>query len=174
MQLCSPRALDFVSALSVCFCVCVSVSGWETLGGTEHKGTSEKAHRRHRSNPPPPSSLIQSPCSLLQRWACTLAVAPVVEARLLFKAALSFGLFFFSLMSTENFMPSLTHTHTPHLQNHKKGKERTERWQNKMGTAVAILFLPPPPHPPVLASGKTHFQSFPPDSPATSRFRLVV
>ncbi len=203
MQLCSPLAFDFYITVfvcvrrvgvcvCVCVCVCVSMSGWEKLGGTEHKGTSEEAHRQHP--PPPPSplpfslSLIHSPSSLLQRCACTLAVAPAAaaEARLLFKAALSFGLisFFFAdvnRVASQSFMPlslslSLTHTYT-HLiyKTTKKGTNGgiEEDAQNKMGTDVAVLFLPPP-LPPFLVSGKTHFQSFPPVLPTMPRFRLVV
>lgn len=47
-------------------------------------------------NPPtPPPLLFHPPSSLLQSWACTLAVASAAEARLLFKSALPFGLFSF-------------------------------------------------------------------------------
>lgn len=178
---------------SVCVCVssvCVSMSGWEKPGGTEHKDTSEEAHRQHPSNSPPSFSLslIQSPSSLLQRWACTLAVAPAAaaEARLLFKAASSFGLFslfffFFLLLlfadvnrvTSQSFMP-LPHTHLIYKTTKKEKNEwKDEEAQNKMGTTVAMLFLPAP-HPRSLASGKTHFQSFPPVLPTTPRFRLVA
>lgn len=70
--------------------------------------------------------------------------------------------FFFSLMSTENFMPL---SHTSHLQNHKKGNERTERRITKQDGDSCSDALPPsssssrlgirkntfskPPHPPL-------------------------
>ena len=109
--------------MSVVF-LCVYGGGWEKPGATtEHKGTSEVSHR----TPRPPS---YPPYSLLQSWACTLAVAPAAEARLLFKAALSFGLFFlsslfFPLMSTEwlHRAPCLSHTSFTKPQK----RERTNR-----------------------------------------------
>lgn len=133
---------------------------------------STKTHQRglFTSSPPPHPplcSVTQPPSSLLRRWAGTPA-----EARLLFKAALSFHLFplsasffffFFpadvNRVASQSFMPLWN---TPHLENHKKQQksERKEREQNKMGTAMAML-PPPPPPPRFLASRKTPFQSFP-------------
>lgn len=133
---------------------------------------STKTHQRglFTSNPPAPprsASVMQPPSSLLQRWAGTPAAAPA-EARLLFKAALSFHLFphsasfsffFFpadvNRVASQSFMPLWN---TPHLENHKnQQRERKEKEQNKMGTAMA--WLPPPLR--FLASRKTPFQSFP-------------
>lgn len=124
--------------------------GWEKPGGiTEHKGTSEGAHRQHPYSPPPqpPLFLFHPPSSLLQSWACTLAVAPAAaaEARLLFKAALSFGLFsfFFSLpffsadvnrVASQSSLP-LTHLIYKTTKEGENERIEKEESQNKMGTA---------------------------------------
>lgn len=175
----SALALDhFPSA-----CVCVSTNGWEKLGGREHKDTSEETHRQ----PPPPPS--QPPSSLLPRWACTLAVAPAAsaEARLLFKAASSFGLFFFfffffslffPLMSTEWLQRAscLSHTHLIYKTTKDKKNDRIEEEeesQNKMGTAVARLFLPSSSSSSSSLHGvrKNTFSKFPPSSPNNAQIQ---
>ena len=131
------HSLLYLRVCHVCVCVC----GWEKLGGTEHKDTSEESHRQHPSNPPPslPPSLSHPapPPPLLQRWARTLAVDPAAaaaaEARLLFKAASSFGLFSLSLFfsadvnrvaSQSSVSPSRTHTSFTKPQKRKRTNRR--------------------------------------------------
>lgn len=144
-----------VKFLRVCVCARLGAGGvgWEKPGGTEHKGTSEGAHCKHPYHP----LLFHPPPSLLQSWACTLAVAPAAsaEARLLFKAALSFGLFsflyppfFFS--ADVNRVASQSSLRLAHLiyKTTKEGaneRKEEEESQNKMGTVLAQLFLALPP-----------------------------
>lgn len=166
-----------VSGLCVCFHKWMREAGW-------HRA---QRHIRGGSSPAPPPlflSLIQAPSSLLQRWACTLAVAPAAaaEARLLFKAALSFGLFpflFFSAdvnrVASQSFVPL---SHTPHLPNHKKGKERTTRRRSTKQDGDSCGWcsssLPPSYSSSLLGVRKNTFSKFPPVLPTTIRFRLVV
>lgn len=145
------------------FCLCVCFHEW-MRGAGFHR--AKKTHQRRLiAIPPPLTPSHPATCLCCMRWACTLAVAPAAaaaEARLHFKAALSFGLF--SLLSfsfrwcQQSGFTELHVSHTPHLQNHKKGTGTNEnhRRKTRWGQLQRCLFPPPP----ISVSGKTHFQSF--------------
>lgn len=96
---------------------------------------------------------------LLPKPGCTLR--PLCLS--VFSLSLSF--FRWCQQSWAHSASCLLHTHLIYKTTKKAKNEWKEESQNKTGTAVAMLFLAPP-HPPVLASRKTHFQKFlPPDTP---------
>lgn len=119
-------------------------AGWHHRAQRHIRGGSSPAPQR----PPPPLFLFHPPSSLLQSWACTLAVAPAAaaEARLLFKAALSFGLFSFFILpffsadvNRVASQSSLPFTHLIYKTTKEGENERIEKEesQNKMGTALS-------------------------------------
>lgn len=140
----SPVVCVWQVCLSVWMCVCVFPYGDERSWVAQ----STKLHQRRRFTTTTPLFCRSHPAPLV--FVASLSLHSPTEARLLFKAALSFGLSTASLSlfpADVNRVASEIHAspeHTSFRKPQKKQKKREwkEAAQNKMGTTVAMLFLP--------------------------------